>query len=85
MEWHVATLTFLPAAFDDFRALADACAGRQDLVGAVPVDQYKAFAQALGAFARIRDVRNLGTAVALLTRIALDELARHDEGKAPTA
>lgn len=70
LSWRTVTLLFLPDQYEDFTALLKAVDGRPDLAGAVPGDQFEAFLQAAAAFARHRNVRNLGSTIALLTAIA---------------
>ncbi|HUY98597.1 MAG TPA: ParB N-terminal domain-containing protein [Verrucomicrobiae bacterium] len=75
LSWRTVTLLFLPDQYEDFTALLKTIDGRPDLVGAVPGDQFDAFLQAAAAFARHRNVRNLGTTIALLTACAQTALA----------
>lgn len=47
----------------------------QDLVAVPRVELFETFAKALAAYSRIKDIRSAGTAVALLTKPALREIA----------
>ena len=75
MDWKVVTLTFLPHQIENFNALIDMVPS-SDMVGLAPLSDYQRFIDALIKWARYKDVRNLGTALALLTDIALAELAK---------
>jgi hypothetical protein len=79
VEWKTVTLTFLPHQLDDFKALIDALEGTQDLVAAAPLDCFEAFVKALSGVSRIKDIRNAGTVIALLTRIALEQIQAEAE------
>jgi hypothetical protein len=73
MDWRVVTFTFLPHQFDDMQALLDAIPAT-DLVLAGNVDQFNEFMKATIQYARIKNVRNAGLAIASLTAIALREI-----------
>jgi hypothetical protein len=75
-QWQTISLVFLPHQLEEFKQLLDAVNGRQDLLGAVPDEQFRPFLQAASAYARFKDVRNAGTVVALLTRTALEQLSQ---------
>lgn len=79
MEWRAVALAFLPAQLTDFKALIDALDGSQEVLGAAPLASYPAFAEAVGKFARIKDIRNMSTAVAVLTRMALQSITEHEK------
>ncbi len=78
-EWRTVTLTFLPHQMDSFTELVARLDGQQDMVGVAPVELFDAFARALMAFQRFKDVRSVGTAVAILTRMALEAVAAGQE------
>ena len=80
MDWKVITLTFLPHQLENFNALIDMMPS-SDLVGLAPLSDYQRFIDALIKWARYKDVRNLGTALALLADIALAELAEAAEAE----
>ena len=81
MDWKVITLTFLPHQLENFNALIDMMPS-SDLVGLAPLSDYQQFIDALIKWARYKDARNLGTALALLADIALAELAEAEEDDA---
>jgi hypothetical protein len=73
MDWKVLTFTFLPHQFDDMQGLLDAIPAT-DLVLAGSVDQFDEFMKATIKYARIKNVRNAGLAIASLTALALREI-----------
>lgn len=79
LEWRTVSLVFLPAQLADLKALVASIEGGQEIVGAAPLPLYQPFAEALGKFARIKDIRNMATAVAVLTRTALEQIAEHEK------
>ena len=79
LEWRAVSLAFLPAQFDDFKALVDVLDGSQQLVGLASLESYAGFVAALGKFARLKEIRNMSTAVAVLTRTALEAIAEHEK------
>ena len=74
MDWKVVTLTFLPHQIKDFTAVLDMIPP-SDLVGVAPMLDYQRFIDALIGYARYKNVRNLGTALAVLANIALAQIA----------
>ena len=74
MDWKVVTLTFLPHQIKDFTAVIDMIPP-SDLVGVAPMLDYQKFIDALISYARYKNVRNLGTALAVLADIALAQIA----------
>ena len=86
MDWKTVVLTFLPHQFKDFKAVLEAI-GPADILSIAPVEQFQPFMDAVLAYSRFKDVRNVGTALSLLSRIALEQLeesetqgAGNDEG-----
>jgi hypothetical protein len=73
MDWRVITFTFLPHQFDDMQNLLDAIPST-DAVLAGDIDQFDAFMKATLQYARLKNVRNAGLAIATLTAIALREI-----------
>lgn len=73
-EWRTAAITFLPHQMTQFREVVEHLDGAQDMVGVAPVECFDDFAQYLASFARFREIRSVGTAIAVLTRIARDHL-----------
>ena len=78
MDWKVITLTFLPHQLENFNAVIDMMPS-SDLVGLAPLSDYQRFIDALIKWGRYKNVRNLGTVLALLADIALAELAEAEE------
>jgi len=77
-DWRNVTFTFLPHQLEEFQTLIDRIEGSQDLVGVAPIESYEPFAEAVGRYQRIRDVRSIGTTIGLLTRVASDQVAIQD-------
>ena len=80
MDWKVITLTFLPHQLENFNTLIDMMPS-SDMVGLAPLSDYQLFIDALIKWGRYKDVRNVGTALALLADIALVELAEAAEAE----
>ena len=78
MDWKVVTLTFLPHQLADFQMLIDSMPP-SNIVGVATKDSFQPFMDALLRYARFKEVRNMGTALALLARIANEEV---DKGEA---
>lgn len=74
-EWRTVAITFLPHQFDSFREVVAHLDGQQEMVGVAPVECFDGFASYLAQFARFRNIRSVGTTVAVLTRIAQDIVA----------
>jgi hypothetical protein len=79
MDWKVITFTFLPHQFDDMQGLLDAIPAT-DLLLAGSLDQFSEFMKATIQYARIKNVRNAGLAIASLTAIALKEIEESQPG-----
>ena len=80
MDWKVITLTFLPRQIENFNAVIDMMPS-SDMVGLAPLSDYQRFIDALIKWGRYKNVRNVGTALALLADIALVELAEAAEAE----
>ena len=80
MDWKIVTLTFLPHQIENFNAVIDMMPS-SDMVGLAPLSDYQPFIDALIKWGRYKNVRNLGTALALLADIALVELAEAAEAE----
>lgn len=76
-DWRTVTLTFLPHQLESFKELISEMVGQQDLVAVSPVEQFEPFCKALAEYSRIKSVKSAGTAVALLTEVAQQEIAAH--------
>lgn len=68
------TLAFLPHQLDNLKELLGSLKGPMDMLLVAMPEQFEAFIKATAAYSRIKDVRAAGTAVALLTEIALREI-----------
>jgi hypothetical protein len=73
-DWRYVLLTFLPHQLDDLQKLVDELETGQDLVGAAPVECFADFARAMRDYGRAKNVKSMGTTVATLTKIALEQL-----------
>lgn len=77
-RWKTVSFVFLPHQLDNLNALLDSLYGRQDLVIAALEDQWETFLHTLAAWARIKNIRAGGTAIAKLTELALAEVDKHE-------
>ena len=75
VEWRTMTVTFLPHQMENFQELIEAIPP-SDMVGAANVVQFSGFMEAALQYGRLRNIRNLGTVIALLTETAVLENAR---------
>ncbi len=75
-EWRTVTLAFLPHQFDEWDSLIRHLDQRPDLLGLAPDEQFRPFLESAAQFAKARDIRSVGTVIALLTRIALAEVRK---------
>ena len=71
--WRSAQIMFLPDHLDSFRELAKAVDGA-DFVGVAPAPLYLDFVRYLEAIGDHREIGSVSTTVAILTRIARDQL-----------
>lgn len=78
------TFSFLPHQADEIETLVESIKGRHDLIIAGESDQFENFLRAAGAFAGIKRVLSGASAIALLTRVAQEEvdrfIAEQDDG-----
>jgi hypothetical protein len=80
-QWKNITFTFLPHQMRNFDQLLDSIKDRRDLLGAAQEEQFEEFIKAVAAYARFKDIRSVGTAIAMLTEAALAALPdEEDEG-----
>lgn len=77
-RWKTLSFVFLPHQLEDFTELIEAMDGPQHMVGVSGAEQFEPFLKAVAKFARVKDVRSVGTAIALLTRLALEEVEREN-------
>jgi len=73
-EWRTVAFTFLPHQLDNFKELLDQIDGRQDLIGAAPLELFPEFAREVAKFSRVKEVRAVGTAIYMLTKLAAKEI-----------
>ena len=85
-DWRIMNLTFLPKQLMDFDALVKMVDSKAEAVGVVDRDQYEAFCNAMLKFGKTKNVKSVGTVVAMLTEIALREVEKcqEQEGQAAT-
>jgi hypothetical protein len=76
-DWRIATLVFLPHQMDDFKDVIEVIDSATDVVGVAPAEQFEAFASAVYAYGRCKNVTNFTTMVTLLTDIARREIEEH--------
>jgi hypothetical protein len=81
-NWQTITFAFLPHQFEEFDQLIKTLNGRQDLIGVADEAQFRPFLEAAAKYAKVRDVRSVGTVIALLTRVAL-EIAEDEKNSQP--
>jgi hypothetical protein len=79
MDWKQVTFMFLPHQLDDLTTLLDSI-GTADLVAVASIDQFEEFLKAAVNYGKLKDIRNAGMAVALLTTVALREIAESEAG-----
>jgi hypothetical protein len=70
----VAKFVFLPPQLESFDELVTKLDGREDLVGLAPVELYDAFVLEYCRFGEFRNIRSVGATLAVLTRIAHDQI-----------
>lgn len=74
----VLSLAFLPHQMENWEKLLDSLDGRQDQVGVVSDEIFESFLEAAAQYAKVKDVKSVGTAIALLTETALREVEDAD-------
>ncbi len=72
--WKMVTLTFLPRQMDEFKEALDVIDAHSEIVGVADVELFERFAKAVHQYGRLKNIRNLGAVVALLTDIAVREV-----------
>ena len=78
MDMRVVTLTFLPHQLAALMQLI-ALIPPSELVGVASVDQYEPFMAAVVKYGRLKNIRNVGTALSQLVELALHEIQQADE------
>lgn len=84
-DWRVVTFVFLPRQMESFKELIAELEGRQDEVGVAQVELFPDFAKACATYSRIKEIRSVGTTIAVLTRIARDRIELQKEEPNPEA
>lgn len=69
LRWKRVTFEFLPHQLENFTELLESLDGAHDFYGVASEEQFKPFLEAAAEFARVKDVRSIGTAIALLTEL----------------
>jgi len=80
MDWKNVTFTFLPHQLEALQELVDAMPPSDDVMTAA-MGQFDSFMKATVGVGRLKNVRNAGMAVALLTEIALREIQSAEESE----
>lgn len=75
-QWRYCSFTFLPHQMDQLKELARRSTEHSDVVMVGREEQFEKFLVAVGEFARRRQVVSAGTAIAMLTDMALKEIER---------
>lgn len=78
-DWQTLSVSALPHQIENMRDLCQRLKDRHDLLLTTLPEQFEAFVKAAAEFSRIREVRSGGTVVAMLTEIALREVAEEPE------
>jgi hypothetical protein len=73
-DWRTVNLTFLPHQFERFQEIIDHLDGTVNLVGVGAVEGFEEFAKVVANYARIEDIKSVGTTLARLVQMALDEI-----------
>jgi len=74
-SYRTLSFAFLPHQMASFDLLMDTLAGRQDFVGVAEMAIYDDFVRAVSRFARVKKIGRVSTALALITEVALKEVA----------
>lgn len=75
-EWLFCTFTFLPHQVDKLKELIKEANVKTNIFVTGSEEQFEPFLKAVAAYAQKKEVLNAATAIALLTDVALSELAR---------
>jgi hypothetical protein len=73
MDWRVVTFTFLPHQYETMQELLDRIPA-SDTVLAGSIEQFDEFMKATLKYARMKNIRNAGLAIAHLTELAVREI-----------
>ena len=77
-DFRTVTFTFLAHQLTEFEDVIESIPA-SDLVGVAEREQFDEFASAIAGFIRVKDVRHIGTVLTLLTKIAMAEIAEHED------
>ena len=75
-DWRIVSLTFLPKQMENLENLVKLVDSKADFVGVADRKQYEAFCSALSKYGKAKNVKSMGTTVAMLTEIALKEIEK---------
>lgn len=78
-EWQMVTLMFLPRQMEAWKTALDALDKKSELVGLADLEQFDEFAKELHRFGWLTEVRNMATAIAILTDLARREADQAEE------
>lgn len=73
-DWRMVTLSFLPAALDDFTQALDTIDKHSEVVGLAHREQFADFSEAIYGYARLKNIRSMSTVVSMITDLAKREL-----------
>jgi hypothetical protein len=73
LNWKAVSFAFLPHQLDNLNKLVDDIPA-SDMVAVGDIDQFDNFMKAVIGYARLKNIRNAGIAIAVLTDIALKQL-----------
>jgi hypothetical protein len=77
-DWRMITMTFLPKQMKDFQDVIALIDKDSELVGIADLDQFRSFSTALLDYGRIRNIKSMSAVVYALTRLAREEIERHE-------
>lgn len=72
-DWRMVTLLFLPQQLKEFGQALDALDSHTDTLGIADRDQFEEFARQVHRYGWLNNVRNMATAIAILTDLAARE------------
>jgi hypothetical protein len=78
MDWRAVTFSFLPHQVDKLTELIDSMPA-SDMVAAGNVEQFDEFMKAVVGYGRLKNIRNAGIAIAVITDMALKAMAEEAE------
>lgn len=84
-DWRTVTLMFLPSQMGDWSKAVTMIEKKSELIGAASIEQFEPFAQACADYGRTRNVKSMVTTITVLTKIALAEIEKSQDGKSVSA